>query len=294
MEVEWGWVVLGFLLLNLSQLLSAIRLQFYLNFHKIPISFPHQTLLYYIGIFYNLAFPGGVGGDGYKAYLFQKKGGVGYKSIALFLLGDRVAGLGGLLLLEGIILPFLLPYTPFFQKVGGASPVGWIVAVGIGVLLGVGGIVGVYLFHKIARLEPVWGKSFLLGVGVQLLQLLSFWALLRGVGIGGEYLPYLALFLLSSILSVLPISIGGVGVRELTLLYGSQLLELGDGVRPVLAGLLFFILTLGTGAIGGILALFKPKFGEATTPKGQNSPKGEGNRDGILKIPPGDSNTGEQ
>ena len=59
---------------------------------------------------------------------------------------------------------------------------------------------------------------------VQLLQLGSAWMIIMALGGDEQLMSYLLVFLISSIVAVLPISIGGMGVRELTFLYGAQIL----------------------------------------------------------------------
>lgn len=233
------WLLLSFLLLNLSQLLSAYRLHRYLSHTPIPLLFRHQLHLYYLGLFYNLALPGGIGGDGYKLYLFRRLSQLPVKELTLLLLIDRLAGVAGLVAIGALLtIPFLG---------------GWGVVVGI--VGGVGGAFALLLLHRLLKV-PLGIEGFWLGVGVQLLQGLSFGALLFSIGVPFPQFPgYLLLFYLSSLLSVLPISIGGVGIRELTLLYGGELLGL-DPVKGVAGALLFFLINLGTGAVGGIGALF--------------------------------------
>ena len=59
----------------------------------------------------------------------------------------------------------------------------------------------------------------------------------------------LVLFLISSIVAVLPITIGGVGVRELTFLYGFNYLGMSAN-SGVAFSFLFFIITMLSSLIG--------------------------------------------
>ena len=61
------------------------------------------------------------------------------------------------------------------------------------------------------------------------------------------------MFFISSVVSVVPISIGGVGLRELTFLYGLNILGLNPAVG-VVGAFLFFIITILSSLIG---AFFK-------------------------------------
>jgi len=89
------------------------------------------------------------------------------------------------------------------------------------------------------------------GLGVQLLQLLCAWTILASLSIDHAVLEYLTLFLVSSVVAVLPLTIGGVGVRELTFLYGLGYI----GEEPSLGvtfSFLFFMIT----ALSSLMGLF--------------------------------------
>ena len=66
------WLLVTFILFNLSQIVSAKRVHTYLSNINITPTFKYQLMLYYVGMFYNTLLPGGIGGDAYKAYKFQK------------------------------------------------------------------------------------------------------------------------------------------------------------------------------------------------------------------------------
>ena len=63
-------------------------------------------MLYYVGMFYNALLPGGIGGDAYKAYKFEKSFNKGYKLIIKSLLIDRVSGLFAIFILLSLLLLF--------------------------------------------------------------------------------------------------------------------------------------------------------------------------------------------
>ena len=97
------FLILAFLFYNLSQIISAKRVDTYLKNIKIDLRFKKQLILYYIGMFYNTLLPGGIGGDGYKAYKYQKEFKVGYKKIIKALLIDRISGLFAIFFLISIL-----------------------------------------------------------------------------------------------------------------------------------------------------------------------------------------------
>jgi len=64
--------------------------------------------LYFLGMFYNLFLPGGIGGDGYKVYYLHKHLSAPLKKSILALVLDRVTGLIALGILSLIFL-FAIP-----------------------------------------------------------------------------------------------------------------------------------------------------------------------------------------
>jgi uncharacterized membrane protein YbhN (UPF0104 family) len=96
----------------------------------------------------------------------------------------------------------------------------------------------------------------LLGLAVQFLQLLSAVALIFALPQELPIIELLVLFLISSIVSVLPITIGGVGVRELTFLYGLKFIGWNPDIG-IAFSFLFFSITLLASLIG-VLFLHKP------------------------------------
>ena len=91
---------------------------------------------------------------------------------------------------------------------------------------------------------------------VQLLQVGCAWFLLLALGETENHMAYLVIFLISSAVAVLPISIGGVGVRELTFLYGSQLLNVDMNVAVGIS-FLFYLITAVV-SLGGVWYVFRP------------------------------------
>jgi uncharacterized membrane protein YbhN (UPF0104 family) len=98
--------------------------------------------------------------------------------------------------------------------------------------------------------------TFGYGFAVQLLQVLCAWFLLLALGESGNHLSYLVIFLVSSAVAVLPISIGGVGVRELTFLYGSQLLNVDINIAVGISFLFYLITALVS--LAGVWYVFRP------------------------------------
>jgi uncharacterized membrane protein YbhN (UPF0104 family) len=66
-----------------------------------------------------------------------------------------------------------------------------------------------------------------------------------------NYPAYLAVFLVSSVAAVLPLSFGGLGAREVTFFYCMNLLHL-DSTHGVVASSGFFLITAVSSLVGAM------------------------------------------
>ena len=67
---------------------------------------------------------------------------------------------------------------------------------------------------------------------------------------------YTLLFIVASVVAIIPISIGGAGLRELTFLYGVSLLDGLDEEMGVAIAMLSFAMALALGMTGGVFLKF--------------------------------------
>jgi len=225
------YILGAFMAFVLSKGVSALRLNRYLHAIGVTISDRTNLKLYLLGMYYNLFLPGGIGGDGYKIYLLHKRSSVKSGRIFWAVLLDRVNGVVALCCLVLVFLYVLdLEVLAFFR----VAP---LLALPLGLLV-------FYLLIRAfyAHFAPILATTTLLSLLVQGLQVLCAFLILRAIGVQGHEINYLSVFLVSSIVAMIPLSIGGVGLRELTFLYGSRLLEL-DVNMSVALSLLFYLIT---------------------------------------------------
>ena len=110
----------------------------------------------------------------------------------------------------------------------------------------------------------VFSRTLLYSLGVQLLQLLCAYFIIKAMGAEESIMSYLLVFLVSSIVAVLPISIGGMGVRELTFLYGAELLAINPDMA-VSVSLMFYLITAFVSLMGLWFVLRPNDMGLART-----------------------------
>lgn len=222
-------LLLAVVLFILSKVISSYRLNTYFRQAGLYLAEGANLKLYWLGMYYNLFLPGGIGGDGYKVYLLNKQYKTGVKLLTTAVLLDRLSGLTALAALTAALLVFQ-PVSLWLKSAALA-----------GVLL-------LYLAVRVLlrRLFPVFSSGLTLtaiqSLGVQLAQAACAVLIMRALGIGDNFLSYLLVFFISSMVAVLPLTIGGVGARELVFLYGAAYLQLDEHLA-VTVSLVFFLIT---------------------------------------------------
>jgi uncharacterized membrane protein YbhN (UPF0104 family) len=223
------WVLLAFGWFVLSKLASAYRLQRFFSSAGIFLTPSENIKLYWLGMFYNQFLPGGIGGDAYKAYWLGKERGYSKIGAAKTILWDRVSGLMALTVL------LLLSLGAFFMSYSGVF---------LALLLGGASYVLYFNFSLYLKfIQEVDAKAEMLSWVVQLCQFASAFCLIKALHIEGVVLPYLIAFLFSSLVSVLPITVGGMGARELAFVFASGWLGLHKEMAVSL-GFLFYLISL--------------------------------------------------
>ena len=228
---DFVYLIAAILFFITSKILASVRLNLY--FHELGVKLTQKSNLelYLLGMFYNLFLPGGIGGDAYKGYLIKKEFEVGTKKVVSVLVLDRLSGLL-LLFIYACILGILLDNT-------------WLNTYDIPIgILSVLSIVVFWFLNKrfFNFVLPVFWKSFGLSALVQLAQLICVVFILLALKIDTNGIPYLFIFLISSIVSVLPLTIGGIGSREVTFFYGATLLALNENTS-ISVSMVFFLIT---------------------------------------------------
>jgi glycosyltransferase 2 family protein len=236
-------LLLALTLFVLSKIIAAFRLnRFFLNI-GIRLKESYNLKLYILGMFYNLFLPGGIGGDGYKIYLLNKQKKIKARKIFWAVLFDRLSGMLALFCLAVIISLFInIPVNFNYHTIV------WLL---IPIALVVFYLVLHYFFSHFSEIFiSTTSMSFL----VQIIQTLCAFIIFRAIGGNEQELEYLFLFLISSIVATLPITIGGIGSREITFLFGSQLLHLDQNLSIALS-LIFYLITAFTSFWGIIYSI---------------------------------------
>ena len=251
------YLLLALIFFNISKLFNAIRLNRFFKAIGINLSPVYNLKLYYLGMFYNLFLPGGVGGDGYKIYVLQKNHGLKMINVFHAVLWDRICGIFALVFLSIILL---LP-SSFALKFPYLIPYSW----GLLVIIYPFALLLNKLFYK--QFIEVFTITAIESMLVQITQVITVFFILKAISQHANIIDYLAIFLISSIATIIPITIGGAGAREITFFYLLETIHIETSTGIALSLIFFAISALSS--LAGILTRIhheKKAPDQSTTP----------------------------
>lgn len=238
-SADLGFLLGAFFFFNISKIVAASRLNYYFKELRVNLAAGYNLRLYYLGMFYNLFLPGGIGGDAYKVFLLNKKYQTGYFPLFKAVLLDRISGLTAVFFLGSILL-LTSDFARLFVLI---KSVAFIIVICV---FPISYFLTLYLARVFIGVFPI---TTLYGVAVQLFQLVCAVCIIYAFNIQDLTINFLALFLVSSVVAVLPISIGGVGLRELTFFYGLTTIN-ADVNSGVIFSMTFFLITCVSSFVG--------------------------------------------
>ena len=237
------WLIWAIAWFILSKIISAFRFLLLLKTEDINMTSKQNLKLYWLGMYYNLLLPGGISGDGYKIKILMERFGRPFKRIFTITLIDRITGVIAL----GQLCLILLLCIPQFRKYWYLIVPGFLVTL----------IISWYIYRwGKGKLSDVWLQTTLQSIGVQGAQTIAMLGLVLALGEGSHWADYLILFLASSLVAMIPFTIGGAGARELTFLYGAQWLDIHTE-KAVALGFLFYLISTGVSLFGMLFSFHR-------------------------------------
>lgn len=225
-----------------SKWLSAARFLTLVRVDVPQFAFRENLILYWKGMYYNLLLPGGVSGDAYKMKVLREQTGMSVPVLIRLVLADRISGVIALLQWASLLLLFVP---------GAGMPTLLIWMLLLSSLL----LPRFFLYVVRRPYQKCRHRLAAYSIAVQGAQLVSAAGLVFAVGQQQYIVEYLALFLGSSLATLIPFTIGGAGARELVFMYGAP--WVGGLVEPAVAiGFLFYLISTGV-SLFGIFLLFR-------------------------------------
>ncbi len=278
---QWPWLVAGFLLCLPPILLCMARWKMILDGQDMKLGWRRVNSIFFIGFFFNSFMIGPTGGDLVKAYYVARETNHKKTEAVSTVFIDRVIGLIALALIVGVMI---LVRWDFFMTKPVSRVYAWPALTACAIVIG-GGLLAfsVHLFEVFPWVKR-WNHIRFIGVVLEtiervynafyvcranprlLLQLIltsvviqfSFvgvcWSVGHAIGLQVPFLSYLSFTPLVSLISAIPLTPGGTGLRE----FASIQLWSTQGIADAQAFLIAFIpflFMLLWGLPGGILFL---------------------------------------
>ena len=258
---SWGWIAAAFALYCALQGLCAWRWLLLARVLNLAGSWSTFVRYYYVGMFFNLFLPTGVGGDVYRCYYIARSSSDWTRAI-VSVLADRGVGFGTMCVIAAVA-------TFAFGAVDLPAWLEWALGAGVaGVLVLLAAVVAargplsslrtampliVEFFRRPGVLAFVAGLSFLLQSLVIVVNVLNAEALRLNVPV----VFYFILIPLIAVATMIPVSLNGLGVREGAFVF--FLAQVGVPEAQALAlALLWLAVTAAAGLVGGLVWLVTP------------------------------------
>lgn len=237
----WSWAVPGLLLAGASVGITALRLWLLLRAQGIDLTLRRAVELTLIGDLFNLATVGGIGGDAARIFLLIRDHPGRKVAISLTVMFDHLVGMAAMALV------FFAMTAGRFDELASRSPettailrFAWVFFLGGLGLIGLMFLVSCPPIHdRIHRRGRTWRIAFLsqvpeafdvyrkkwpqallalaVSMGMLPVYYASFWCGARMTGADVGLGPVLVAMPVVDMLSALPISVAGLGVREVSM-----------------------------------------------------------------------------
>ena len=241
----------AFFFLVMSFVLSAFRQNLSFLNTGADLSQQLNIKLFWLGMFYNLFLPGGIGGDGIKVYLVNKYRKNGIKKNIGTMLVNRISGLVAV----GMITVILYYLSGLHLAYGKAA---WI---GIPAVYALYYFVLKFFFKSFLKIHAA---LFWWSLSLQIMQFISALFILLAFHQTSDQFDYLFLFFVATIATAVPITIGGIGAREMIFLIGAKTLGLNNELCIALSFMFFLMSALFS--LGGMYWVFFPPFRREQVP----------------------------
>ncbi|MEW5828769.1 MAG: lysylphosphatidylglycerol synthase transmembrane domain-containing protein [Chloroflexota bacterium] len=276
-QANKGWIISAPIFIFLGLLAGSLRWKLTLADSQVYLSYRKSYFGYLTGMFYNIFLPGAIGGDvvriGYCVTLTGCEPGTAVASVLL----ERIAGVVSVLsFILGTAL-FIPAAMPSIFAHGMIKMLTWAAIIWIAALLALmaarqfwtkwgpkGSYTGLkgFIFSGMQTLNNLQSKTilalFLLSIAFQGVNIVGAFVLSRAIG---ENLPLSAFFAVLPIVylaTLLPISLGGLGVREGSLVFLLAFYSVPTS-EAITLSFLIYLNQVFVGLIGGLLQLGRLK-----------------------------------
>jgi len=277
-QINVGWIALAVLITLFQIFLGALRWREISDLCHAPLTDLLAFRYNMIGAFFNQTLPSSIGGDAVRLWLVQRTG-AGWRAATYSILTDRAVGLIAL----ALIIVASLPWS--YGMIGDGR--GRLTLV----IVDSAGLVGGLSFLLLAYLPSAWlmiwwptrhihacsvianqvifgrttgRKIAVLSLSIHVLAIVIAWCAVRSIAAPANFAQLFLLIPPIILITMMPISIAGWGVREATMMvaFGYAGLAQMDGtVVSILFGLVYFV----AGGLGGLIWILSAEKSSSRT-----------------------------
>ena len=268
-QINLLWIVLAVLVTIFQIFLGALRWREISDLCHAPLSDLTAFRYNMIGSFFNQTLPSSIGGDAVRLWLVNRSG-AGWRAATYSILTDRAVGLIALALIIVASLPWsygmisdakgrlALVFVDFAALAGGLGFLllghlhwGWLKRWWPTKHVHACSVIA----NQVIFSRKSGPKIAVLSLTIHVLAVVIAWCCVRAIAAAGDFEQLFMLTPPIMLITMMPISIAGWGVREATMMvaFGYAGLAQTDGtVVSILFGAVYFIV----GAIGGLVWIF--------------------------------------
>lgn len=260
-DLDGRLILAAFAVAPLLVLALAARWRFFLRLRSIALPWAQCIYLTWVGQFFNLCLPGSIGGDMVKILGMCRRAPDRKAAAAATVLADRISALAGLLLLVFFSLAAGMALPDGASGSGKLKRWAWC---GLAFLLMAAAGTGWGLRWWTRRGSPGKIKAFVASVfqcfphpglfagavfasaAIHGLNFFALFLIANAVGIGVEFRQFLMIQPLILLVSLVPVTVNGYGIREILYVYAfqSQQVSLGGHVSGMASAVAAFSLVL--------------------------------------------------
>ncbi|MFW7379621.1 MAG: lysylphosphatidylglycerol synthase transmembrane domain-containing protein [Oligoflexus sp.] len=250
-DISLASITLAIAAYQISKLALSWRLYLLAKQVSIPTSFWDCMKLTYRSSLFALILPGSMGGDGYRWLRLKRYPGINHRSIFQLLLFDRCSGFVAMLAM--LLICFSISNLFSSELSGLLRHV--FTSLCLFIIYGIYWFLSRRFFPKFhSAIRKIEVSSYAVQIGQALVIMVlatNYWDIQHNIS------GLISLFLLSSFASLLPLSFGGIGSREIVFFYGAELIHLPQEAGVIL-GSLFYIINVASALPGLIMKEPRP------------------------------------
>lgn len=257
-EMNLGLVLLAFVIIQVGQSFSSLRWLILARIAGFQSSYHRFRTLFYVGTFFNLFLPTSIGGDAVRAWKLaanKKERPAAFGTV----IADRLAGVTVMLIMACLAtINSLNAIDTWIILLPWALLAGIIATLVVLPRLSVRSEKYLAIVQNLtwsAHKTSPWSQALGLAFIVQCMATWQVILLGQALGLATPWYAYFVVVPLVTLLTMLPVSFNGIGVREggLILLFAPY----GVSKEQALAlGVAWFALSVGVGLVGGVFYLF--------------------------------------